>query len=186
VTRAHKTSHTLYNWINSLFWMHLGILIAPYIIWVIGDSHGSLQKLTQDLDRFYQEEVDKKEVESFDPKKVNKMARFLVEGFNRKCSAVYVHWFFLVEVVAWMATVASITGLDFISNFSFSGEGLNVLYHLIKSSLEVRTDELAERFPVTVHCDFSKYGPSGGEDFRSSLCVLPGNIILTRGFIILW
>ena len=50
----------------------------------------------------------------------------------------------------------------------------------------LRTDSLAFVFPTFAKCLLPKFGPSGLQETRDFLCVLPFNLINEKMFIVLW
>jgi hypothetical protein len=49
-----------------------------------------------------------------------------------------------------------------------------------------RTDSLAFVFPTYAKCLLPRFGPSGHQETRDFLCVLPFNLINEKMFIVLW
>jgi innexin len=49
-----------------------------------------------------------------------------------------------------------------------------------------RTDNMAFVFPTVAKCLLPKFGPSGRQETRDFLCVLPFNLINEKMYIVLW
>lgn len=48
------------------------------------------------------------------------------------------------------------------------------------------TDTMNQVFPKITKCKYFRYGPSGTQEMRDALCVLPLNILNEKLFLVLW
>lgn len=140
-----------------------------------------MRRLIKDLDKIVLDGFNNKDRETDS----DMMADFLVDRFRNKFSSSYVINYLLCELSGFVGTVLQLYGIDWLTSFKMSGEGLSVFGHAL-TSLAQRDDELAGLFPIVVKCTFSKFGSSGDIINKDVVCALPLNLMVERYYVLIW
>ncbi|XP_059486312.1 innexin inx2-like [Neocloeon triangulifer] len=167
--------HDYYQWVSLALIAQAALTYLPSFVWRIWEG-GRIKSLASGL------------LSPCVTSEVRGLAKgnikhFLVQGSHLQ--RFYLARFVFCDLLNLAVIFAQLFFINLLVGNVFTMFGFDALKVLGANPLE-RTDDLAYVFPTVAKCHLPKFGPSGRQESRDYLCVLPFNLVNEKMYVMLW
>lgn len=166
-----------YQWVAPVLFVQAVLFYLPHHIWKVWEG-GLMKILAVDLaSPFVSADCIKKNTDT------------LFDYFQKQLHShnTYALKYFSCELLNLINIICQILFMNAFLGEEFQYYGVYVLISNWKEGLQEETkNPMQWLFPTVTKCTFKKYGPSGSEESRDGMCVLPQNVLNQQIYVFLW
>jgi len=170
--------NTYYQWVSIYLVFQALFFYIPRILWL--SMEGGLMK-------FLVRNARGKIIEDAEEKR-DSLLRVFQEHLHNKYTK-YAGIFFFCEFLNVVVVMTNMFLTNRFLHYNFLDYGPKIWYYYNLPPEEQREQELnpmCDTFPRLAACDYTRYGPGGGQETKQALCILGLNMINDKIFMVIW